>query len=45
MNEPLTFGNFEWFKPSLITNDFIKDYNNDGEPDPKELHGKHHDYP
>jgi hypothetical protein len=31
MTEPLPYGNFEWFKPSLITTDFIKEYNNDGE--------------
>ena len=31
MTEPLPYGNFEWFNPSHITNDFIKDYDNDGE--------------
>ena len=29
--EALPYGNFEWFKPSHITTDFIKDYDNDGE--------------
>ena len=28
--EPLQYGNFEWFNPPHITNDFIKDYDNDG---------------
>ena len=54
MTEPLPYGNSEWFKPSLITNDVIKDYDNHGEDCcileidleyPKELHDKHNDYP
>ena len=43
-----------WLNPSYITNDFIKDYDNDGEDCyiletdltyTKELHDKHNDYP
>ena len=54
MTEPLPYGNFEWFNPSHITNDFVKGYNNDGEDCyilevdleyPKELHDRHNDYP
>ena len=54
MTEPLPYGNFEWFNPAHITNDFMKDYNNDGEDCyilevdleyPKQLHDKHNDYP
>ena len=30
MAEALPYGNFEWFNPSNITNDFIKDSDNDG---------------
>ena len=54
MTEPLPYGNFEWFKPSLKTNEFIKYYDNDGEDCyifevgleyPKGLHDKHNDYP
>ena len=26
MTEPLPYGNFEWFNPSHITHDFIKEY-------------------
>ena len=53
MTEPLPYGDFEWFNPSHITNDFIEDYNNDGEDCyilevdleyPKQ-HDKHNDYP
>ena len=31
MTEPLPYGNFEWFNPSHITMDFIKDYDDEGE--------------
>ena len=54
MTEPLPYSNFEWLKPSHITNDCIKCYNNDGEDGcilevdleyPMQLHDKHNDYP
>ena len=54
MTEPLPYGNFEWFIPSNITMDFIKDYDDEGEDCyildvdleyPTELHDKHNDYP
>ena len=31
MTEPLPYGNFEWFNPSNITMDFIKDYDVESE--------------
>jgi len=54
MTEPLPYGNFEWFNPSHITMDFIKDYDVESEDCyilevdleyPTELHDKHNDYP
>ena len=53
MTEQLLYGDFEWFNPSHIANDFIKYCNNDGEDCyvlevdleyPKELRDKHNDY-